>query len=93
MKGGILHRFCPARLFRDDPSFALYCEELFAAWKSGQLPQGRIPGETESASLREFNVLVRTWEAHERQEGRRFLMDLASAILGDGKKKPTGAKK
>jgi hypothetical protein len=56
------HPFCPSKLFRDDPAFVIYCEQLFVLWQTGKDTFDDTLGIETAADL---VLLIKHWKRME----------------------------
>lgn len=73
-------------MFRDDPAFALYAEQLFVAWKTGQ---GQPVADMDVDTFDDLYLLIREWTIIERENG---YFRIGCMIGGDPDKKETDSK-
>lgn len=81
------HRFCPAKVFRDDPATILYFEQLFVAWKTGIPLSSAFSDNMDHEMLTDLAHVIKLWE---NLEYNQRLKDLGRLIGGD--EKPKGGK-
>ncbi len=81
MEGSEGHMFCPQKLFRDDYGFTSHLKTLFLSWKLGQVPNAPSVDKMDSDEADTFLLLIRLWEAHERQ---RDFERLGRLLVGSG---------
>lgn len=75
--------FCPVKLYRDDPAFLIYCEQLFVAWKTGNLPCDGSTDTMDREFIGDLAFMIRYWESIESNNNFR---KLGRMIGGDGSK-------
>jgi hypothetical protein len=56
-------RFCPSKLFRDDPAFDLHMRRLWVEWKGGSL--GDV-GQLDEAQFEDLYAMMKIWTEVER---------------------------
>lgn len=71
------HSFCPAKLFRDDPAFVIYCEQLFVLWQTGK---DTFDDTLTPESLADLSLLIRHWK---RMEHIRDFVALGKMFGGE----------
>lgn len=82
LEHGKLHTFCPSKPLRDDPDLILKCEQIFAAWKTGQsLEQFGL--ETNAHNLTLLNHMIKLKEVYDRNENYQMI----ASMFGSGEQK------
>lgn len=75
------HNFCPAKLFRDDPSFAVRMQHLFVSWQTGQIFEGRNFSSMDQEVMQDLYDMITIWTTIERETNYHRL---GLMLCGDG---------
>ncbi len=84
--------FCPAKIFRDDPTFALYMQELMVAWEMGKIPDGSNFSSMDEEIVQDLYDMITIWKRTER-ESNFFNLGLMLCGDPDNNKNDHGSKK
>lgn len=60
------HNFCPAKLFRDDPTFCQYMQNLFTCWEMGQNIDNGSFASMDEGTMDDLYDMISTWKRTER---------------------------